>query len=68
MIGSSLAIPEHPALYLVFAALCLVVAMRSLRRALEPVGVVVEVMRATIVVAFAMGLALILVLAAAISG
>ncbi|MDP9794393.1 hypothetical protein J2S43_002905 [Catenuloplanes nepalensis] len=42
--------------------------MRSLRRALEPVGVVVEVMRATIVVAFAMGLALILVLAAAISG
>ncbi|MDR7328069.1 hypothetical protein [Catenuloplanes niger] len=61
-------IPEHPALYLIIAVLCLVVAMRSLRRALEPVGVVVEVMKASIVVAFALGAALIFVLAAAISG
>ncbi|MFI2271530.1 hypothetical protein ACH45F_04105 [Catenuloplanes sp. NPDC020197] len=55
-------------MYLIIAVLCLVVAMRSLRRALEPVGVVVEVMKASIVVAFALGAALIFVLAAAISG
>ncbi len=63
-----LPIPEHPALYLIIAGLCLVLALRSLRQALEPVGVVVEVVKATIVVAFSVSVALIFVLAAMISG
>ncbi len=59
--------PEQPGLYVLIAVLCLVVAMKSMRRAPEPVGVVAEMLRATFVVAFAMGVAFVFVLAAALT-
>ncbi|WP_033344151.1 hypothetical protein [Catenuloplanes japonicus] len=66
--AAALPLPEHPALYLAVAGFCLIAALRSLRQALEPIGVVVETVKATIVVAFSISVALIFLLAAALSG
>lgn len=56
-----------PALYLIIAGFCLIVALRSIRQALAPIGVVVETVKATIVVAFSISVALVFLLAAALS-
>jgi hypothetical protein len=55
-------------LYLALAAVLLVIALRFVRRALAPIGALVQAVAAAAVVAFATGLALILVVAAALSG
>jgi hypothetical protein len=55
-------------LYLTLAALLLVLALRFMRRALAPIGAVMQAVAAAAVVAFAVGLALVLVALAAFSG
>ncbi len=65
--SSMVRLPEHPALYLIIAGFCLIVALRSIRQALAPIGVVVETVKATIVVAFSISVALVFLLAAALS-
>lgn len=56
---------ESALLYLVLAGVCLMIALRYLRRALQPVGPLVQAFAATAVVAFAIGIALVLIVAAA---
>ncbi|GAA2538706.1 hypothetical protein GCM10010435_02450 [Winogradskya consettensis] len=54
-------------LYLALAAALLLIALRFIRRAVAPVGAVIEAAAAAAVVALAAGMALVLVVAAAIS-
>ncbi|WP_328459665.1 hypothetical protein OHA21_27710 [Actinoplanes sp. NBC_00393] len=58
---------DHSLIFLMLAALCLVVAIRFVKRALEPIGAIVESVAAAAAVFLALGLALVLVLAAALS-
>jgi hypothetical protein len=53
-------------LYLMVAGLCLAIALWFLRRALEPVGAIVQAIAAAVVAAFAVGVALVLVVAVAV--
>lgn len=53
-------------LYLAVAALCMVVGLRFLKRAIVPAGVIVGAVAAAAVVAFALALALFFLIAAAI--
>ncbi|MFC7532281.1 hypothetical protein [Actinoplanes sp. GCM10030250] len=68
-----ISLPELPLLgdqsllFLTLAALCLVVAIRYVKRALEPIGTIVETVAAAAAVFLTLGLALVLVLAAMIS-
>jgi hypothetical protein len=59
---------DHAAVYLFIAAICLIIALRYLRRALIPIGPLVRVVAAVAVVALAIGAALVLLTAAALSG
>jgi hypothetical protein len=61
-------LPGSAALYLVSAALCLVVALLFVRRALAPIGALVEAVVAAAMVALAIGAALVLLTAAALAG
>ncbi|WP_045739653.1 hypothetical protein [Actinoplanes rectilineatus] len=56
-----------PLLLLILAATCLVVAIRFMKRAVEPLGAIVESMAAAIAVFLTLGLALVLVVTAALS-
>jgi hypothetical protein len=59
-----------PVAYLLLAALCLVVALRLLRylrKAFMPLGALLQMVTATLVVTVAVGVALLLVAAAAVS-
>jgi hypothetical protein len=58
----------HALLYLLIAALCLVLALRAMRRALAPIGQLVQAVAAAALGALAVGAALVLLTAAAISG
>jgi hypothetical protein len=58
------ALRDQSLLYLVLAAVFLVIALRFVRRALAPIGTFVQ---AAAVVAFAIGMALVLLAAAALS-
>jgi len=58
---------DHRLLYLIVAALCLVAALRFLRRALAPIGVLVQVTAAAAMVGLAVGAALVFLTAAALS-
>jgi hypothetical protein len=58
---------DQPIVYLVLAALSLLLALRLMKRALAPVGALVQAVAAAAVVAFAITLALVLVAAAAFS-
>ncbi|MEU4425863.1 hypothetical protein AB0F81_35030 [Actinoplanes sp. NPDC024001] len=70
MVDKSLAelpLGDRTLLFLTLAALCLVVAIRLVRRALEPLGAIVETVAAAAAVFLALGLALVLVLAATLT-
>ena len=59
---------DHPALlYLSLAALCLVLALHYVKQVLAPNGTVVRALSAAAAVAFALGVALVLVAAAVLS-
>lgn len=55
----------QPITYLVIAAVCLVVALRFLKRALSPIGALIQAAAAAAVVAFAAVVALAMLLMAA---
>jgi hypothetical protein len=57
----------HATLYLVLAVACLVIALRFVKRALEPIQALMHVVAAAAVVAFTVGAALALVAAAALT-
>lgn len=57
---------HQPIVYVALAALCLCLVLRYLRRAVAPIGAFIQAMAAAAVVACATGLALILLLAAAL--
>jgi hypothetical protein len=60
---------EAPAtLYLIIAIVCLVVALRFLRRALAPIGPLLQAIAATAIIALSVGAALVLLTAALLSG
>jgi hypothetical protein len=60
---------EAPAaLYLLIAMLCLAVALRSLRRALIPIGLLLQAVAATALVTLAVGAAIVLLTAALLGG
>ncbi len=59
---------DQPIVYLVLAALALLFALRLMRRAMAPVGALVQAAVAAVAVAFAIGLAFVFVVAAAVSG
>jgi hypothetical protein len=59
---------DQPIVYLVLAALSLLVALRLMKRALAPIGALVQAVAAAAVVVVTIGLALVLVVAAAFSG
>jgi hypothetical protein len=61
-------LPGNTVLYLLIAGVCLVVALRYLRRALIPLGPLLQAIAATAVVALAIGVALVLLAAAVLSG
>lgn len=56
---------DRPQVYLIFAAVSLVVALRFAKRALAPVGALMQAAAAAAVVAVAIGVALVLVAVAA---
>lgn len=56
---------RQPIIYLAVAAVCLVVALRFLKRALSPIGVLIQAVAAAAVAAFAAVLALALLIVAA---
>ena len=56
---------HRPIIYLAVAAICLAIALRFLRRALSPVGALIEAVAAAAVVAFTLVLAFAMVLVAA---
>ena len=55
---------SHATLYLLAATLCLLVALRYLRQAIRPIGALVHAAAAAAVVAFATGVAVVLLIAA----
>jgi hypothetical protein len=57
-----------PLLYLLIAAICLILALRAMRRALAPIGQLVQAVAAAALVALALGAALVLLTAAVLSG
>jgi len=59
---------DQPIVYLTLAAVALLIALRLMKRALAPIGALVQAVAAAAVVAFTIGLALVLVVAAAFSG
>jgi hypothetical protein len=59
---------DHAYLYLALAVLVALVALRSMRRALAPIGPVVHALAAIAGVAFAIGMAFVVVVAAVVSG
>jgi hypothetical protein len=59
---------DHRYLYLAVAVLVVVVAVRSMRRALAPIGPIVHALAAVIGVAFAIGMVFVVVVAAVVSG
>jgi hypothetical protein len=59
---------SHALLYLFIAGLCLVLALRAMRAALAPIGQLVQAVVAAALVALAIGAALVLLTAAAVSG
>jgi hypothetical protein len=58
---------DHSAWYLLAALLCLFAALRYMKRALEPVGALVQAVAAAAVVAFTVGVAVVLLTAALLS-
>jgi chromate transport protein ChrA len=58
---------SHDGLYLMVAGLCLLVALRCIKRAVAPIGPIVAAVAAAAGAAFALTVALILVLAATLS-
>jgi hypothetical protein len=56
---------HQPITYLAVAAVCLVIALRFLKRALSPIGVLIQAVAAAAVAAFAAVLALALLIFAA---
>jgi hypothetical protein len=58
----------HGLAYLVIAGVCLVVALRFMKRSLAPIGMIVHAVAAAAVVALAIGAALVFLTAAALSG
>ncbi len=67
-VGAAARPSGRQSLYLLAAAICLVVALRFLKRALAPIGVVVQVVAAALVVAVAVAAALAFLAAAAVVG
>jgi len=61
-----LPVTRDAVLYLLLAALCLVTALRFVKRALAPIGVIAGAVAAAAVVAFTVALALFFLVAAAI--
>jgi hypothetical protein len=59
---------SHDSVYLLSAAVCLVVALSMLRRVLAGVGAVVQALAAVMLAGVAIGAALVLFAAAAFSG
>jgi hypothetical protein len=60
---------EAPAvLYLIIAMLCLAVALRFIKRALVPIGPLLQALAATAAIALAIGAALVLMTAALLGG
>jgi hypothetical protein len=59
---------DHAVLYLLIAGGCLLLALRFVKRALQPVGQLVHAVAAAALVAFSIGAALVLLAAAALSG
>jgi hypothetical protein len=57
---------HQPITYLAVAAVCLVVALHFLKRALSPIGALVQVVAAAAIVAFAAALALAMLIIAAV--
>jgi hypothetical protein len=62
------AVRDHRLAYLVLAGVCVVVALTYLRRALAPMGVVVQAIAAGAVAVLAVGIAVVLLALAAIGG
>jgi hypothetical protein len=58
----------HAVVYLLIAALCLVIALRQLRRVLVPLGAIFQALAATAVTVLAMGATLVLIVAAILNG
>jgi hypothetical protein len=58
---------DHSTLYLLAATLCLLIALRYWRRAIQPVGALIHAVAAAAVVAFTIGVAVVLLTAAALS-
>ena len=58
---------HQPIAYLVLAAICLIIALRFIKRAIAPVGALLHAVAAAAVVALATALALALVAVAALS-
>lgn len=54
--------------YLLIAGICLMIALRNLRRVLAPLGAVLEVVAAATLVALAIGAALVMLTAAILTG
>ncbi|PRY27609.1 hypothetical protein [Pseudosporangium ferrugineum] len=65
--SSDFQIGNHRSLYVLLTALCLVVAVRHVKRAIAPVGTLVEAAFAATIVAFATGMAVAFAAAAALS-
>ncbi|MEV4623535.1 hypothetical protein AB0J74_33110 [Asanoa sp. NPDC049573] len=59
---------DHRYLYLAFAVLVALIALRWLRRAFAPIGPVVQALAAVVGVAFAFGMVFVVVVAAVVSG
>jgi hypothetical protein len=58
---------HQPIIYLTVAAVCLVIALRFLRRLLSPIGVLIQTVAAAVIVAFAAVLALAMLVIAALT-
>jgi hypothetical protein len=58
---------DHATLYLLAAAMCLLVAVRHWRRAIQPVHALVQAATAAAMVAFTLGIAVVLLVAAILS-
>jgi hypothetical protein len=70
--SGSIAMPEHlddhAVLSLMIAGVCLLLALRYMKKALQPVGALVQAAAAAALVAFSIGAAFVLLTAAALSG
>jgi hypothetical protein len=68
IIMNPLGLEGSAAVYLFIAMLCLVIALRFIKRALVPIGPLLQAIAATAVVTLAVGAALVLLTAALMSG